>query len=726
MRLAALCILASFAAPSLSPAQSTVTAAVALAGVNSGPSADSAALRSDTAGTRRDSSIHRLDAVIVKGDAGSGSAYSPAVTSSALKTPTLLRDTPQAVTVIGRQLIADQGMRTMGDAVRYAPGITMGQGEGHRDAPTIRGNSSTADFFVDGTRDDAQYLRDLYNVDRVEALNGPNAMTFGRGGGGGVINRVSKTADWREVGRLELEGGSWGGRRLAVDGGRPFGSALAGRANGMYENSDRFRDHTSLERYGINPTLSAMAGSTLVRVGYERFNDERTVDRGIPSFEGRPSAAGITTFFGDPAASISRLRLDGATAAVERAFAGGLSIRSTTRIASYDKFYQNVYPGAVNAAGTHVALHAYRHSTNRENLFSQADLTLPVVTGSVRHTLLIGAEVGRQITRNVRETGYFDDQTATTSVPFGAPTVAPSVTYRTRGSDADNRAVADIGSIYLQDQIAFAGPFEAVLGLRYDRLAVRAHDNRTDRDVERTDGVLSPRVGLVARLAPSLSLYSSYSLSHLPSAGDQLSSLTPTTKTLEPERFENRELGVKWDALPSLQLTLAAYRLDRTNTAAPDPGDASVLVPTGAQRTEGVEIGVAGDVTGSWSVAAGFASQRAVITSRTSAAKEGATVPLVPRTTLSWWNRYQMTNSLGAGAGVIHQTDMFAAVDNAVTLPGFTRIDAALYVAVRPGLQAQVNVENLFDARYYGTSHGNNNIMPGSPRSLRLTLTAGR
>src|SRR6185503_14775558 len=115
----------------------------------------------------------------------------PAITS-ATKTPTPLLDVPQSVTVVTSELIKDQMMMSVGDVMRYVPGVTVHQGENNRDQVIIRGNSSSADFFVDGVRDDVQYYRDLYNLDRVEALKGPNAMIFGRGGAGGVVNRVSR------------------------------------------------------------------------------------------------------------------------------------------------------------------------------------------------------------------------------------------------------------------------------------------------------------------------------------------------------------------------------------------------------------------------------------------------------------------------------------------------------------------------------------------------------
>ena len=665
-----------------------------------------------------------LDRVVVRGAGTRGPGYAVRRSTTATRTDTPLRDTPQSVTLVTRELIADQAMQGMADVVRYIPGITMGQGEGHRDAPTIRGNSSTADFFVDGVRDDAQYFRDLYNVDRVEALKGANAMTFGRGGGGGVINRVSKEAGWGETRTLTLEGGSFDHKRATVDVGRGLTGAAAARLNGVYEKSGVFRDATSLRRVGVNPTATLAAGAgTTLRLGYEFFDDARTVDRGIPSFRGRPADADASTFFGDPDASRATLQVHAASATVERDAAPGLTVRNRTRFVHYDKFYQNVFPGAVNAAGTQVTLSAYNNATTRGNLFNQTDVTWAAATGAVRHTLLAGAELGRQATDNVRNTGYFGNTATSTAVPFARPTVTTPVTFRQSATDADNRVTATVAAAYVQDQVALSPRLQAIVGLRYERFGVDFHNDRNGQVLRRDDAMLSPRAGLVFKPAEPVSLYGAYGRSYLPGSGDQFSSLTATSKTLEPERFSNYELGAKWDVRPALALTAAAYRLDRTNTAAPDPTDPTRTVQTGSQRTTGYELGVTGEVTDAWEVAGGWTSQRATITSTTAAARAGATVPLVPRHTLSLWNRYRVLPALGVGLGVVRQGDMYAAIDNAVTLPAFTRLDGAAFVSLGRQVRAQLNVENLLDARYYATSHGNNNIMPGAPRTVRLSLT---
>lgn len=668
-----------------------------------------------------DTPVYNLRAIEVLGMRSRG--YSAMRTATATKTDIPLRDAPQTISIVTRDVISDQSMQSMTDVMRLIPGVAMGQGEGHRDAPTMRGNSSTADFFVDGVRDDAQYYRDLYNVERVEALKGANALMFGRGGGGGVINRVIKEPQWAPERVITLEGGSYEHRRGTIDLTQPISNNASFRFNGLHENSDGFRNEMSLERTGINPTMALAFGDrTTLRAGYEFFSDDRTVDRGIPSFAGRPSTAGRTTYFGNPDSSYSSASVHTGTVLFEHE-AGSFTLRNRARFTDYDKFYQNSYPGAVNSAGTQVSLSAYNNLTERRNLFNQTDFIGALSTGALQHTVVIGVELGRQDTRNYRETGYYNNTSTSYAASFDAPTVNVPITFRQSATDADNSALVTVASVYAQDQLTLSRMWQLIAGLRYDRFNIDFHNNRDDSQLARRDDFVSPRAGLIFKPAETASLYGSYSVSYLPSSGDQFSALTASTQALEPEQFTNVEVGAKWDIRANLSLTAAAYQLDRENTTAPDPSEPTRLVQTGSQRSRGIEAGVAGDLTPSWHVVAGTAWQRSEITSRTTAAVEGARVALVPERTFSLWNRYKVQPWVGVGFGVVHQDEMYAAVDNTVKLPGFTRVDGALFFRLSDMLNAQINVENIFDATYYGTSHGNNNIMPGAGRSLRFSVT---
>src|SRR5215212_10114785 len=245
-------------------------------------------------------------------------AYGVSSINSATKTLTALRDIPQSISVVTKEQIRDQSMSSLAEIVSYVPGITSHQGENNRDQLVIRGNNTSADFFLNGVRDDVQYYRDFYNVERVEALKGPNSMLFGRGGGGGVINRVTKEAGFSSLREITVQGGSFGNKRFAVDLDQPLGDKVAFRINGLYENSGSYRNNVDLERYGLNLTATLIVGQkTAVKLSYEHFHDRRVADRGIPSFHGQPVDVPIETFFGDPDNSRVRAGVNLGSAVVE-------------------------------------------------------------------------------------------------------------------------------------------------------------------------------------------------------------------------------------------------------------------------------------------------------------------------------------------------------------------------------------------------------------------------
>jgi catecholate siderophore receptor len=650
--------------------------------------------------------------------------YQTDTIGSATRTLTPLRDIPQSITVVTNEQIKDQMLMSISDVVRYMPGITAHQGENNRDDVVIRGNRSSADFFLNGIRDDVQYYRDLYNLDRVETMKGPNAMIFGRGGGGGVINRVTKEAYFAPLREISLQGGSFSNKRVSVDFDQPINDKFAFRANGLYENSGSFRKFVNLKRYGINPTLTIVPGNqTRITFGYEHFYDGRTADRGITSFQGKPADVPIETYYGNPDDSHVRAGVNLLSGTLDHQV-GKLNIHNRTLFGDYDRYYQNYVPGAVNAVKTLVTITAYNNATRRRNLFNQTDLSYIISTGRIRHTLVGGLELGRQRTTNLRNTGFFNNTTTSVQVPYDNPTISIPVTFRPNATDANNRLRLNLAASYFQDQIEISRYVQVIAGVRYDYFDLKFHNNRNGDDLRRVDNLFSPRFGVVVKPVTELSLYGSYSVSYLPSAGDQFASLTTITQQVKPEKFTNYEFGLKWDVRRFLSLTSAVYQLNRTNTRSTDPNDPTRIVQTGSQRTNGLEIGVNGSITPDWSIAGGYAYQDGFITSATTAAAAGKQVGQVPHHTLSLWNKYQISKKLGAGLGIIHRTDMFAAVDNTVTLPGYTRVDAAVFYSFNEHWRLQANFENLFNRKYYANADSNTNISPGSPRAARVGLTA--
>lgn len=650
---------------------------------------------------------------------------------SGTKTDTLARDVPQSLSIVTQQQILDQDIRGIGEALRYVPGVSIAQGETNRDAPIFRGNTSTSDFYIDGIRDDTQFFRDLYNIERVEVLKGANGLAFGRGGSGGVINRVTKQANWSPVNEVLLQGGLYNNFRGQFDVGSGLNNRLAVRLTGVYETTDSYRDYSYIERWGLNPTASfQLSSDTLITLGYEHFYDARLADRGIPSYQGRPVDVPRSRFFGDPERSPVTADVDAITFAIEHQFGNGLILRNRFRYADYDKFYQNIFPGAVNASGTMVQISGYNNATKRQNYFNQTDLTYYFSTGSLQHTLLGGVELARQDTDNRRLTAFFGPNITTRLVPLSAPTINAPVSFAPLASDANNEGRAQVAAFYIQDQIELSPHFQAIVGVRYDRFEVDFTNRQAASTFDVDDNLVSPRFGLIYKPKDTVSIYASYSQSYVPRAGEQLASLTPSNATFDPEKFANYEIGAKWDIRPGLAFTLALYRLDRSNVVIPDPLNAARSLLVNGQRTEGVEVNLTGNITQAWSIIASYAYQDGKLTATASStAQKGARLPQLPKNSFALWNRYDFSKQWGVGLGIIHQGNRFTSTNNVglaapVILPDFTRVDGGIFYTFSPRLSGQVNVENIFNTHYALNAHNDNNITPGGPASFRVTLKA--
>ena len=221
---------------------------------------------------------------------------------NALRTPTPIIDVPQSLSIVTADQIQQQGFTTIGDIINYVPGVNNSQGEGHRDAIVFRGVRSTADFFIDGARDDVQYYRPLYNLAQVEVLRGPNALLFGRGTGG-VLNRVTKKALLAEqFTDLQSAVNSLGEANIQVDSNLDLSDRSAIRFNAFYEKLQNHRDFFEGERIGINPTAKIqLRPETVLDLSYEYVDHQRFIDRGIPTADnGRPVEALQDVVFADP------------------------------------------------------------------------------------------------------------------------------------------------------------------------------------------------------------------------------------------------------------------------------------------------------------------------------------------------------------------------------------------------------------------------------------------
>ncbi len=664
---------------------------------------------------------------------------------NALKTPTPIIDVPQSVSITTADQIVRQGFDSISDIVNYTPGVTNSQGEGHRDAVVFRGVRSTADFFVDGVRDDVEYFRGLYNLEQVEILRGPNALLFGRGGTGGILNRVTKKG---------VVGENFTGYRASVD---TFGafdiwadlnlatsekSAL--RINAAYENLNNHRDFYDGEQISANPTFHAELGAaTTVDLSYEYLNHERFVDRGIPTDDnGNPVRALRRITFGDADNNFTAFEAHVLRAALQHNFSDSVKGNFTASYGDYDKVYSNFFAFGYTPATNVVAIDGYIDTTQRQNLVLSGNLIGEFATGRIGHTLLVGGEYIDTSNNNDRFNAVFDTAAADgrrTDVEFfsavrplalrgGTGTLADGRTTNVAftGLNDDTEADLTVFSAYIQDEIKLADWLRVVIGARFDSFEITVLDNRNGTVRTRKDDKVSPRLGVILKPQENLSLYTSYSETFLPRSGDQFADINPPNDALDPDTFSNLEAGVKWDIRSGLSVTGAVFQIEQSSPQVSDTNTDTLDVIT--SRIRGFEAQLQGQVTEGWFLTSGYSYLDGEQQSRTG--PTGRRVRELPEHKFSIWNNFQVTEKVGLGIGLIAQDESFADNGNALrpadpraTLPAYARVDAAAYYDVSDNLRVQVNIENVFDAVYFPFSHSADEVTVGAPLNARFTIS---
>ncbi|MGI8638987.1 MAG: TonB-dependent siderophore receptor [Pyrinomonadaceae bacterium] len=667
--------------------------------------------------------------------------FSTSTSETVTKTATPLRDVPQSVEIVNRQLLDSQAARSLQDALVNVTAVSVAQGEGRRDQFFIRGFNAVGDQFIDGVRDDATYYRDLANIEQIEVVKGPAAVLFGRGSSGGIINRVTKRPNYfSRIGSIETMFGSYGLKRGSFDFGQPiFQEKLAFRFVGAYEKSGSFRHYFFQDRYNIAPSLAwKPTEKTDVLFQFEFLNDKRRPDRGIPSYQGRPVGVPIGTYYGFPERDRITNRVLSQALRVEHRFNNDWLVRNVfRRIYTATDWYNTGANGVCvfNASGSCAAIRAtdptfsldrlgairfqYNGSGKQNNYFNQTEAVGVFQTGKIQHTVLGGIEVGLQTRRNLRNTNATPSPVALLNPDLSRPVNVGAI-------QNFNEFTGKVFGVYVQDQINFTKQLKALVGVRFDNFRQKLDDLRAvNQDLSRTDKQWSPRVGLVYQPNERLSFYGSYTRSFQPS-GENLS-LAANAAELKPELTRNYEAGVKAQFQPfRLNATLAVFRLDRNNIKTTDPLNPTQLILVGEQRTDGIEITVSGSPTRNLDIYAGYALLDAKITKSNSFSAgvplQGKYAQLTPRNSGNLWLTYQLPKQFRLGFGAFARSKTYTSTNNLVTLPGFARFDASLSWRSEKHYEIAFNLKNISNKRYYETSNGDNGIQPGAPINGSVTL----
>lgn len=652
--------------------------------------------------------VFELDDFVVVGQ------YLQADQINALKTPTPIEDIPQSLSILTSDLISLQDLTSMGGIADYVPGIIAGQGEGHRDDILFRGQKSTADFYVDGVRDDVQYYRPLYNVEQIEVIKGANALFFGRGGTGGLINRVSKTPQLGEgftAYTFSLD--ALGERSLQVDTNIGITPNAALRLNYYTEDLENHREFYYGDNSGINPTLKVTLNDrTRVNVFYENLDHERFIDRGITAdANGDPVESLIHTTFADKDINKSTLDANTFKVSVDHEFNTKTKLRLSYIKNDFDKLYQNYYAnGAVSGTGENatVQMSGYKDTTQRESSIFSADLIGEKEINGINHKYVLGVESIDTANNNdrIKSAG----QTLAISQLDTLASLAPF--SASNGGDL-TKANLEVTSLYFSDEIALSEELDLIIGGRFDdfELSVHTYDVVTKAldatsPVSKKEEVFSPRLGLVYKPQNKLTFYASYSESFIPKSGEQFANLSGDEKQkTDPDVYENLEIGTKFSLENGLSLTAALYNL--TAVEATYKEDQVDEITENEYR--GLELQASGNILDNWFISAGasFVSDANILNE-------------VPAKTYSLWNLYKLDNRLSLGLGVIHKGDTSGKGN--VNLPSYTRVDAAAYYKINNNMRIQLNIENIADTLYFPNSYGDHQVTVGAPLNATLKI----
>lgn len=680
--------------------------------------------------------------------------------ANSIKSPTPVINVPQSVSIISSERISEQGFSSIEDIISYIPGVTMSQGEGHRDAVVFRGVRSTADFFIDGARDDVQYYRPLYNLEQVEILRGPNALLFGRGGTGGVLNRVTKKAEMGSNFTTYKAGADkFGGYSLQVDNNTSLSTNSAVRVNAYYEELDGDRDFAGGERTGFNPTFKYSPNdNTILDMSYEYIDHQRFIDRGIPTgTDNRPVVALKDVVFGDPELNGTELEAHIIRVALEHKLSDNLKANLSLHYGDYDKMYQNFYvskydpdrditdPLQTGVGGDYEGetisgiyqLDGYIDTTQRENLVFAGN----IVGEFDYHTLIFGAEYIDTSSDQDRYNADWtpndnsDSDTAWFDLPLGLVngTGQGYTNDYTSSLNDDTSVDIEVTSIYVQDEIAFNDKLNLILGVRLDSFEIDVVDNKNGSTSSRKDEEISPRAGVVYKSQDNISLYASYSETFMPATGEQFANIstesvdvnnTPNDTSddqsfqLEPDFFENNEVGVKVDFDSGISLT-AAYFENEQIKADRDNNNGEATERRGLE-VEGIEIQIEGRLSDSLSFNGSVSNQSGETFNE---AGQGSAPRELPETTASLWVNNQVTNKLGFGFGMVHQGSSLIKDGEDLKLPSYTRFDASANYALSDDMSLGFHLENLTDEVYFPHAHSTHQASVGSPFSARITLS---
>jgi catecholate siderophore receptor len=673
-----------------------------------------------------------------------------------------LRDTPQTVTVINREIMEQQGAMTLSDALRNVPGITMQAGEGGGSSSTagdmfnMRGFNASNSLFVDGVRDDGLVARDVFNLEQVEVYSGPTGSDVGRGTASGYVNMATKTPKALATYGGSFAFGSSDQRRLAVDINQPLapkakntwlgGSAF--RLNALVQDSGvPGRDYVSRESKGLAPSLALGLNSHVrVSAGGQFVRQDNLPDYGIPTAawsENQLAPTGTiapgevrqANYYGSPDYDYDDVSQDSYTGRVELDIKPSLTLRNQTR---YNKTHRSAVITAVTSPNSYAPatglVTVARQGNERDNQITsnQTNLSAAVRTGTVTHALRGGLEITSEKQFAPTLTGLGTRAPVDIYHPdVFSPVTGMAVGRTAAFTDGDTTTAA----LYAFDTVDLGSRLQATGGIRWERydtnyLAVDA-TGATTTDLDTSKSLVSGKAGLVFKITGTGNAYVSYANSKTPPGSANFSLSTQDNNAnnpnVKPQISTNIEVGTKWDVLQSrLSLTAAAFRTKNENVIY--TVDSTAVPPIfnydDAQQVNGAVFGASGRIVPGWDVTANFALLDSENKSQ-NATNAGKQLTLTPKFSGSLWTSYRFPIGVMLGGGVRHTDQVFVNAANTIRVPGYSLVDMVAQYEITRQLSLRLNINNLTNETYIRNINNNaGRYNPGNPRAGLLTIVA--
>lgn len=714
--------------------------------------------------------------------AGNDRAVQGPVRASSDKFTAPLLDTPKSVTVVTSETISQTGAVSLTDALRTVPGITIGASEGGNpvgDNLFIRGYNAQTDTYIDGVRDSGSQSREIFAIEQVEVVKGPNSALGGRSSAGGGINIVTKTARATNFNNATVGLGTDKYARVTTDINRVVGENTGFRLNAMVHANDiAGRDIVGGERWGIAPTVTfGLNGPTRAILSYYHMQSSEIPDTGIPfnnpvttgpdlakNGGGTPFTVDRDAFYGLKNRDFRDTQTDVATVDLRHEFSPSLAIRNVTRWGKTGQDYIYTQPddskGNTVRYGT-VWRRANTRDVDTRTLANATSLSGNLTTAGIKHSFNVGVEFSREDTDRgsfVFTPGVNNPLTNGSTCPTaGAATLYNCTTlvnpnprdpwvYTRAKSPTLTTVETRTRAVYGFDTIEFTPQWLLNIGARWDDFSSTLFTPATA-----TAAAVNPRVestfdtyqaGLVYKPKANGSIYVSWATSATPpgnDGGDGLDALTVQIQNLQPQKSRSVELGTKWEVLPGgrLSVSAAVFRSDMDNARVTAPDGTTQNV--GRKELKGVEFGLSGRLTNAWTVFGGYTYLDGIIADNgfvnanagTSAAPRwipspfnGNAFPTTPKHSASLWTTYALNKALTIGGGANFVDRQFANVNNNKYSPSYTRFDAMATYVLNPSVSFQLNIQNLTNKLYFDrvSSPHYAGVGPGRSATLMANL----